>query len=96
MGYRMVDYFVLIAIFVLYEYRIRRDERNLPDFNDMGVREAKNFLKKAEIELLIVMEMLQSVHDGQTSKMAKKRFGALDKCERYLEDAYNHLEWVSR
>lgn len=28
MGYRMIDYFILLAIFVLYEYRIRRDERN--------------------------------------------------------------------
>ncbi|MEW7278486.1 MBOAT family O-acyltransferase [Aquimarina sp. 2201CG1-2-11] len=27
LGYRMIDYFVLIAIFVLYEFRMRRDER---------------------------------------------------------------------
>lgn len=38
MGYRMVDYFVLIAIFVLYEYRIRRDERNPFKFKSKIVR----------------------------------------------------------
>ncbi len=27
LGYRMIDYFVLLGLFVLYEFRIRRDER---------------------------------------------------------------------
>ena len=38
MGYRMIDYFVLLAIFVLYEYRIRRDERNPFKFKSKVVR----------------------------------------------------------
>jgi len=37
-GYRMVDYFVLLAVFVLYEYRIRRDERNPFKFKSKVVR----------------------------------------------------------
>ncbi|MCF7560811.1 MBOAT family protein [Sabulilitoribacter multivorans] len=27
MGYRMIDYYILIGVFILYEYRIRKDER---------------------------------------------------------------------
>ncbi|TNJ46481.1 MBOAT family protein [Tamlana fucoidanivorans] len=27
MGYRMIDYYILLALFVLYEYKIRKDER---------------------------------------------------------------------
>lgn len=37
-GYRMVDYFILLAAFVLYEYRIRRDERNPFPFKSKVVR----------------------------------------------------------
>ncbi len=37
-GYRMVDYFILLAAFVLYEYRIRRDERNPFKFKSKAVR----------------------------------------------------------
>ncbi|WP_271766992.1 MBOAT family O-acyltransferase [Aquimarina algiphila] len=28
LGYRMIDYFILLGIFILYEFRIRRDERS--------------------------------------------------------------------
>jgi D-alanyl-lipoteichoic acid acyltransferase DltB (MBOAT superfamily) len=28
MNYRMADYFILLGVFILYEYRIRKDERN--------------------------------------------------------------------
>ncbi len=37
-GYRMVDYFILLVAFVLYEYRIRRDERNPFPFKSKVVR----------------------------------------------------------
>mgnify|MGYP005833749419 FL=1 len=37
-GYRMLDYFILLAVFVLYEYRIRRDERNPFQFKSKAVR----------------------------------------------------------
>ena len=38
MGYRMVDYFVLIFFFVLYEYRMRKDERSPFKFKNRYVR----------------------------------------------------------
>ncbi|MFI0429049.1 MBOAT family O-acyltransferase [Mariniflexile sp. HMF6888] len=38
MGYRMIDYYVLIIIFVLYEYRMRRDERSPFKFKSKIVR----------------------------------------------------------
>ncbi|WP_100615847.1 MBOAT family O-acyltransferase [Confluentibacter citreus] len=38
MGYRMLDYYVLIAFFVLYEYLIRRDERSPFKFKSRIVR----------------------------------------------------------
>ncbi|MCV6628456.1 MAG: MBOAT family protein [Flavobacteriaceae bacterium] len=38
MGYRMADYFILLALFVLYEYRIRKDERNPFKFKSRVVR----------------------------------------------------------
>ena len=28
MGYRMIDFYILLFLFILYEYRIRKDERN--------------------------------------------------------------------
>jgi len=37
-GYRMIDYFILLAVFVLYEYRIRRDERSPFKFKSKAVR----------------------------------------------------------
>lgn len=38
MGYRMIDYFILLGIFVMYEYRIRKDERNPFKFKSKIVR----------------------------------------------------------
>ncbi len=37
-GYRMIDYFILIIIFVLYEFRIRKDERAPFKFKSKTVR----------------------------------------------------------
>ncbi len=37
-GYRMIDYFVLIGCFVVYEFRIRRDERSPFKFKSKIVR----------------------------------------------------------
>ncbi len=38
MGYRMIDYYILIALFVLYEYRIRKDERSPFKFKSKIIR----------------------------------------------------------
>lgn len=38
LGYRMLDYFVLLLLFVLYEYMIRKDERNPFKFKSRYVR----------------------------------------------------------
>ncbi|WP_339916531.1 MBOAT family O-acyltransferase [Yeosuana marina] len=38
MGYRMIDYYILIVLFVLYEYRIRKDERAPFKFKSKIVR----------------------------------------------------------
>ncbi|MBQ4819543.1 MBOAT family protein [Aquimarina sp. MMG016] len=38
LGYRMIDYFILLIIFVLYEFRIRRDERSPFKFKSKIVR----------------------------------------------------------
>ncbi len=38
LGYRMIDYFLLLGAFVLYEYRIRRDERAPFKFKSKIVR----------------------------------------------------------
>ncbi|MHA7057486.1 MBOAT family O-acyltransferase [Aquimarina sp. M1] len=38
LGYRMIDYFVLLGIFVLYEFSIRRDERSPFKFKSRIVR----------------------------------------------------------
>lgn len=38
MGYRMLDFYVLIAIFTVYEYLIRKDERSPFKFKYAGVR----------------------------------------------------------
>src|SRR5690606_4739265 len=37
-GYRLIDYFILLAGFVLYEYRIRKDERTPFKFKSKAVR----------------------------------------------------------
>lgn len=37
-GYRMLDYFILLGAFVLYEYRIRKDERSPFKFKSKAVR----------------------------------------------------------
>jgi D-alanyl-lipoteichoic acid acyltransferase DltB (MBOAT superfamily) len=38
MGYRMIDYYILLGLFVLYEYRIRKDERSPFKFKSKAVR----------------------------------------------------------
>ncbi len=38
LGYRMIDYFILLALFVLYEFKIRRDERSPFKFKSKIVR----------------------------------------------------------
>ncbi|MGW9685996.1 MBOAT family O-acyltransferase [Flagellimonas sp. 2504JD1-5] len=38
LGYRMIDYFILLLIFVVFEYGIRRDERNPFPFKSKLVR----------------------------------------------------------
>ncbi|MCF7568621.1 MBOAT family protein [Sabulilitoribacter arenilitoris] len=38
MGYRMIDYYILLALFVLYEYIIRKDERSPFKFKSKMVR----------------------------------------------------------
>lgn len=37
-GYRMIDYYILVVLFVLYEYRIRKDERNPFKFKNRIIR----------------------------------------------------------
>ncbi len=37
-GYRMIDYFILLGLFILYEYRIRKDERSPFKFKSRIVR----------------------------------------------------------
>nr|WP_106794984.1 MBOAT family O-acyltransferase [Aquimarina sp. Aq78] len=38
LGYRMIDYFILLGLFILYEFRIRRDERSPFKFKSRIVR----------------------------------------------------------
>jgi alginate O-acetyltransferase complex protein AlgI len=38
MGYRMIDYYILIGLFVIYEYAIRKDERSPFNFKYKAVR----------------------------------------------------------
>nr|WP_313781213.1 MBOAT family O-acyltransferase [Allomuricauda sp.] len=38
LGYRMIDYFILLLFFLIYEYRIRKDERNPFNFKSKYVR----------------------------------------------------------
>ena len=56
MGYRMADFYILLALFVVYEYLIRKDERNPFKFKSKVVR----FLLYA----IIVLAMLLFFDDG--------------------------------
>ena len=38
MGYRMVDFYVLVVLFVFYEYLIRKDERSPFKFKSKVIR----------------------------------------------------------
>ncbi|WP_340202350.1 MBOAT family O-acyltransferase [Ascidiimonas sp. W6] len=50
-GYRMIDYYILIALFLLYEFRIRKDERSPFKFKSPVVR----FIVYSIVLLLILM-----------------------------------------
>lgn len=56
MGYRMVDFYVLLGLFTIYEYLIRRDERNPFKF--------KSKLVRFTIYTIIVLAMLLFYDDG--------------------------------
>ncbi|MEX0360792.1 MAG: MBOAT family protein, partial [Allomuricauda sp.] len=56
MGYRMLDYYLLLAFFVIYEYLIRKDERSPFKFKSKTVR----FL----LYTIIVLAMLLFYDDG--------------------------------
>ena len=56
MGYRMVDYFILLGLFVFYEYLIRKDERSPFKFKSKVVR----FV----IYTLVILSMLLFFDDG--------------------------------
>ncbi|TPV34057.1 MBOAT family protein [Paucihalobacter ruber] len=56
MGYRMLDYYILIALFVFYEYLIRKDERSPFEFKSRVVR----FV----IYTLVILTMLLFYDDG--------------------------------
>ena len=55
-GYRMIDYYILIVVFVLYEYTIRKDERRPFKF--------KNPVVRFFIYALIIFSMLLFYDDG--------------------------------
>ena len=56
MGYRMMDYYLLIILFVIYEWLIRRDERSPFKFKSKFVRFA--------IYTIIILSMLLFYDDG--------------------------------
>lgn len=56
MGYRMVDYYILVVLFVLYEYRIRKDERAPFKFKSKVVR----FI----VYTLVILLMMLFYDDG--------------------------------
>jgi D-alanyl-lipoteichoic acid acyltransferase DltB (MBOAT superfamily) len=56
MGYRMADFYVLLGLFTIYEYLIRRDERNPFKF--------KSKLLRFTIYTIIVLTMLLFYDDG--------------------------------
>jgi len=56
MGYRMIDFYVLVALFVFYEYLIRKDERSPFKFKSKVVR----FL----IYVIIILGMLLFYDDS--------------------------------
>ena len=51
MGYRMMDFYVLLLLFVLYEFRIRKDERNPFPFKSVGMR----FMSYTAVVLAILL-----------------------------------------
>ncbi|WOD43385.1 MBOAT family O-acyltransferase [Hwangdonia lutea] len=51
MGYRMIDYYILIAVFLVYEYRMRKDERSPFKFKSKVVR----FVAYAIVILLMML-----------------------------------------
>lgn len=55
-GYRMIDYYILLAVFVIYEYLIRKDERSPFKFKYKAVR----FVVYA----LVILSMLLFYDDG--------------------------------
>lgn len=56
MGYRMLDYYVLLAIFIIYEYLIRKDERSPFKF--------KNPVVRFFVYALIILSILLFYDDG--------------------------------
>lgn len=56
MGYRMVDFYILIGLFVVYEYLIRKDERNPVRFKSRYIR----FL----VYTVLILGMLLFYDDG--------------------------------
>ncbi|WP_406683912.1 MBOAT family protein [Seonamhaeicola sp. MEBiC1930] len=56
MGYRMIDYYLLIAVFTLYEYRIRKDERSPFKF--------KNKFVRFFVYALVILGMILFYDDG--------------------------------
>ncbi|OMP30682.1 MBOAT family protein [Mangrovimonas sp. DI 80] len=58
-GYRMIDYYILIIVFILYEFRIRKDERNPIPFKSKYVR---------FITYTILIFMMLLFYDDNTDK----------------------------
>ena len=56
MGYRMVDFYILIVLFIIYEYLIRKDERNPFKFKSPTVRFA--------VYTILILGMLLFYDDG--------------------------------
>ena len=56
MGYRMIDFYILLGLFVVYEYLIRKDERSPFKFKSKGVR----FV----LYSLVILSMLLFYDDG--------------------------------
>ncbi|MGB5171246.1 MAG: MBOAT family O-acyltransferase, partial [Eudoraea sp.] len=56
MGYRMIDFYILLILFILYEYRIRKDERNPFKFKSKYLR--------FSLYTLVVLAILLFYDDG--------------------------------
>lgn len=56
MGYRMLDFYILIAIFIVYEYLIRKDERN--------PFKSKYLLVRLVLYALVILSILLFYDDG--------------------------------